>query len=1017
MDAEHKIRLIQNLRGFLAREGDKLYDHQREALTRICTFLGQPVGSQIRPDLDSPSPKRGDWLEVVSATGTGKTRIFGSMAKGFHQPTLILTPRNLLNEQTKREFCEEIGISPDQVGIYDSKQPERQKQLALQRPFLISTYQSLPSLMKRQVVSPDPKHPNYRPVVILDEVHAAQGLATAKLIRSFLDTCLVAGFTATDAGAGETLFKGQIPVYDLGIVPAIERDILCHGVRTGVLDVRIDEDWVRQFKKTARGDYDDEDVHRFARNPSVIKGAVEFHLTQEDEQLGRLHRLPTIFFTHGVDAAQAGAEQFNRRAEELGIDARADFISGEMSQNERNAKLEAFRTGKIQALWNDRVLEMGFDDKDATVCYSLKPTLLSATPTQQMGRVTRRQSAGYRERYGQDKVALAINVRAPGMNPFLFGEVIGGRPELYSLKHSRSRNKEEERRTPASRVDNVEIHLDYEDMAAVLSQAVRARDSGFDKTGEWLGVMEMVARTGRNYKGIKRLYEALETALAKRQPSQSIVAAAGIAVPVEQLAVKQTPGGQRLYVHEQALPQFQRQEKTAEWLAAYEMKSRVRSWGNYVANIYAGLQKAWDRRADGQTHIEAEGIRIPVEWAGYKQPATGYQAFCLHENALPLLQTREKTAEWLGIWDMIGRTGRSHDFIQPIYQELEEAWTNRQEGQTYFELPRSGLRIPANWVDRCKPTKGAAVLCLHEQAVEIVEKLREYIPKTSEWLGCGDMAERTGRSPTTLSPIYQALREAWERRQEGQSHIEARGCRIPVEWASVRQAATNGKQVFCLHENAVGLFGRERPKSPEWLSCNAMSARVNRNLRDVYQEIRGAWEQRTDGQRYININNLSVPVEWIDIQDSKLGPVFCLHEKAATLLAKESPKTLEWLNSLEMAKGIQRSHHTVFQLYAALRSAWEQRQDGQTHLEARGVRIPIEWAGLRSPPKGKAAFCLHEQAVETLRQHFAAHSPTSRPARWTDQAPPPGDRATPRSIDPDSEHIRDDSTSGLSPHR
>src|SRR5581483_7835532 len=146
------------------------------------------------------------------------------------------------------------------------KQTQRQKQLSLDKQYLITTYQSLPSLVRRGLVSPDPANRNYRPVVILDEAHTGQGHATSKLIRSFLDTCVVAGFTATDSGAHESLFHGQPPIFELGIVPAVEQGLLCRGVKTGVLDVQIDEDWLREFQGTTRGEYADEAVHRFARN-------------------------------------------------------------------------------------------------------------------------------------------------------------------------------------------------------------------------------------------------------------------------------------------------------------------------------------------------------------------------------------------------------------------------------------------------------------------------------------------------------------------------------------------------------------------------------------------------------------------------------------------------------------------------------------------------------------------------------------------------------------------------------
>lgn len=75
-----------------------------------------------------------------------------------------------------------------------------------------------------------------------------------------------------------------------------------------------------------------------------------------------------------VDAACRGADLFNQTAVALGKAARADYVSGEMSKTERDAKLRAFRTGELADLRNDSVLEMGFNDKNATGGYLLRPT-------------------------------------------------------------------------------------------------------------------------------------------------------------------------------------------------------------------------------------------------------------------------------------------------------------------------------------------------------------------------------------------------------------------------------------------------------------------------------------------------------------------------------------------------------------------------------------------------------------------------------------------------------------------
>jgi len=468
-------------------------DHQTKALDRSAAFLDLPKGaeygiaySENGDGREEAGHKIDDFFEVIAATGTGKTRMMGCLAKACDEPTLFLTPRNVINKQIKQEFCEEIGLNPADVGVYDSKQKSRAaKMQALKQKYLITTYQSLPSLLRQYGFS-DTTSEHYRPLVLLDEAHMAKGTETAKAIKKLLRKCIVAGFTATEAGEREQLFEGQPPIFNLKIVPAIERDLLCEGVRTGVIDVNIDEQWLKDFTPPASGqDYKEEDILKFVNNPAVIKGAIDFHFNETPDHLrqlnmgGPLHRFPTIFYTQGVEAARKGAELFNKTSIALGKLARADYISGKMSQTERDTKLEQFRTGHLSALWNDSVLEMGFNDKNATIGYMLRPSRVRHRVEQPLGRFARKPTDDYAEKYYPDgfrqgKIALAINVRAPSMNPILFGEILDGRAAVYSQSRpQKPRPKEPTKSIPWA--DGIAVHIDYDDVNEVVALAQKER--------------------------------------------------------------------------------------------------------------------------------------------------------------------------------------------------------------------------------------------------------------------------------------------------------------------------------------------------------------------------------------------------------------------------------------------------------------------------------------------------------------------------------------------------------------
>ena len=645
-------------------------EHQVAALEHSLAFMALPKGghydiaySDAGEGRAESGQKIDDFFEVVSATGTGKTRMMGCLAEACDVPTLFLTPRNVINDQTKKEFCDEIGIDAQDVGVYDSKQPNAAKNRALGQKHLITTYQSLPSLL-RQYDFANAGGEHYRPLVLLDEVHKGKGPQTASAIKSLLRKCIVAGFTATEAGEREALFEGQAPIFRLKIVPAIEKDLLCEGVRTGVIDVKIDEQWLRDFKSPGAGDdFREADVERFVKSPAVIKGAIDFHFNEDREHLaqldmgGPLHRLPTIFYTQGVDAARRGAEMFNRTSAALGKSARADYVSGEMPKTERDAKLKAFRTGELSALWNDSVLEMGFNDKNATVGYLLRPTRTSHRVEQPLGRFARKATDDYAARYYPDgsrqgKIALAINVRAPNMNPLLFGEVLEGRAAVYSQSRPQpSRPK----RPPSVHPwpHDIEVHIDYDDVSEVVTKANRARDQAYgDKTDDWVNFTETIKEL---HTGEAKLRPTWDKIVAAAEPgaTEQQVDVDGLAVTC---AYKATWDRKVVFcINKSALPGLagqlglgDRSMSGDDWLARIEF---FRAAGTTEKNDKA--ERLWKRVLDAYAESPHQPVVIEghvVKCGNAKRGA--HNLLCLHKDEIQWFRQQlgiaeKKTDEWL----------------------------------------------------------------------------------------------------------------------------------------------------------------------------------------------------------------------------------------------------------------------------------------------------------------------------------------------------------------------------------
>ena len=305
MDNDIKKQLVENLRRFLTTDRG-LKSHQLVILDKICAFLSAEKGECISPfNHNNTDLKSDDFFEIISATGTGKTRTFGAMAVGManglnrEKAALIVTPRKLLNEQTINQFVQKLGVSRKDIGIYDSSQTKKECAEAINKKFLIVTYQGLPRLIDNERVSPDPASENFRPIIILDEAHKARSLERTKAIEPFLQTSVVAGFTATDGGVAERLFKNQKPIFELDLPKAVENGLLCDGVRTGVIDVAIDADWVAEFikheQKNKTTNYSDELIEKFSQEPAIIQGSVDFHFSHEDKDMGESMAYPLSF--------------------------------------------------------------------------------------------------------------------------------------------------------------------------------------------------------------------------------------------------------------------------------------------------------------------------------------------------------------------------------------------------------------------------------------------------------------------------------------------------------------------------------------------------------------------------------------------------------------------------------------------------------------------------------------------------------------------------------------------------
>lgn len=392
-----------------------LYDHQSDMLHAVA---GHFEGGE-------------DHGTVKSATGTGKTYTLGALAVASEMPTVIVTPRKLIGQQTIDTFMDGDKFNVDvaqKVGLYDSEQKNLDKAEALEKPILVTTYPSFIKLVKDGKISTDPKSPYYRSNIILDEAHRATGEGFREALKPFTETGLVTAWTATDGfmngdTVNQRLFDKPGRIYTLELRDAVEQGRLCHAITPMAVEVAIDGESIEALRKN-NADYPTVALERFAANKAVQEHALRMYLNYEDEDTGiRFYGKPLIVNTSGVNAAKETAALFNSVMGE----GQAVVVSGDTPTEEREQIFADYKSGKIKVLCAADLLIEGFDSPDVSVVFSLRPSQSPWLVEQMLGRGARKQSDEYYEQHGHDKQLFAVNFFGKGMQPLLFNDVLGGK--------------------------------------------------------------------------------------------------------------------------------------------------------------------------------------------------------------------------------------------------------------------------------------------------------------------------------------------------------------------------------------------------------------------------------------------------------------------------------------------------------------------------------------------------------------------------------------------------------------
>lgn len=298
---------------------------------------------------------------IVLSTGGGKTVVFSYIASNAARKenrVWIIAHRKELIRQAGNTLAA-FGVSH---GIIKSGEPESPEELVH-----VASVQTLVGRMKT-LAPPD--------LIVIDECHHAVSGSYRKILDAYPNAKVI-GVTATPCRLDG---KGLGDVFD----------ILIEGPPLKWLT---ENDFLSSAKyyappvvanltglKTTRGDYDQTELAAAMNKPSITGDAVKHYQRFADGQ-------PMLVFCASVQHAKDVAEEYRNAG------YRAEHVDGNLSDDDRDDRIQGLATGKYQIITSCELIGEGLDVPVCVAAQLLRPTQSLVLHLQQIGRVLRK-SAG-----------------------------------------------------------------------------------------------------------------------------------------------------------------------------------------------------------------------------------------------------------------------------------------------------------------------------------------------------------------------------------------------------------------------------------------------------------------------------------------------------------------------------------------------------------------------------------------------------------------------------------------------
>lgn len=306
---------------------------------------------------------------IVTPTGSGKSVILAEFIRRActqypDTHILVVTHVKELVEQDAKAIKRVWPHAP--VGIYSAGLAKRQL-----KPVTVASIQSIYN---------KPAFHGRFDLIIVDEAHLIPHKSTG-MYRKLLDACMennqdtkLIGLTATpyrlDSGVlheGDgALFDGIS--YEANVADLIQQGYLCPLTSKHGADVNLDG------VKITGGEFN---AGQLGERMSAME-LVEHHADLIVERCAE--RNSWLIFCVTVEHAAQICAALKRRG------VASEYVSGDMPNGERDAKINALKSGEIRALVNCSILTTGFDHPPLDAVVMLRPTMSPALYVQMVGR-------------------------------------------------------------------------------------------------------------------------------------------------------------------------------------------------------------------------------------------------------------------------------------------------------------------------------------------------------------------------------------------------------------------------------------------------------------------------------------------------------------------------------------------------------------------------------------------------------------------------------------------------------